>query len=94
MNKIDFAENSSFSPLPKLLIVLLLPDDPTQWLTLDENSLISRRCAYWVSLEGAPASDNQTGKTIAIPRTQLLTVEALRAVALRLSRQEDLLYVI
>lgn len=82
------------SPLPKLLIVLLLPDDPTQWLTLDENSLISRRCAYWVSLEGAPASDNQTGKTIAIPRTQLLTVEALREVALRLSRQEDLLYVI
>jgi len=29
-----------------------------------------------------------------IPRTQLLTVEALREVALRLSRQEDLLYVI
>ena len=82
------------SPLPKLLIVLLLPDDPAQWLTLDENSLISRRCAYWVSLEGAPASDNDTGKTIAIPRSQLLTVEALRDVALRLSRQEDLLYVI
>jgi len=82
------------SPLPKLLIVLLLPDDPAQWLTLDENSLISRRCAYWVSLEGAPASDNETGKTIAIPRSQLLTVEALRNVALRLSRQEDLLYVI
>jgi len=29
-----------------------------------------------------------------IPRTQLLTVEALQEVALRLSRQEDLLYVI
>lgn len=82
------------SPLPKLLVVLLLPDDPAQWLTLDENSLISRRCAYWVSLEGAPASDNDTGKTIVIPRTQLLTVEALRDVALRLSSQEDLLYVI
>ena len=82
------------SPLPKLLVVLLLPDDPTQWLTLDENSLISRRCAYWVSLEGAPASDNETGKTIAIPRSQVLTVDALRDVALRLSRQEDLLYVI
>ena len=24
------------SPLPKLLVVLLLPDDPAQWLTLDE----------------------------------------------------------
>lgn len=81
------------SPLPKLLVVLLLPSDPTQWLTLDENSLISRKCAYWVSLEGAPASDNNTGKTIAIPKSQLLTVGGLREVALTLSRQEELLYV-
>jgi len=82
------------SPLPKLLVVLLLPNDPAQWLTLDENALISRRCAYWVSLERAPASDNETGKTIAIPKTQILSVEGLRNVALTLSRQEDLLYVI
>lgn len=80
------------SPLPKLLVVLLLPGDPAQWLTLDENALISRRSAYWVSLEGAPPSDNDTGKTIAIPRSQLLTVEALRDVALTLSRQEELRY--
>ena len=80
------------SPLPKLLVVLILPNDPTQWLTLDENSLIARRCAYWVSLKGAPMSDNGTGQTIAIPRSQNLTVEGLRNVALRLSQQEDLVY--
>ncbi len=80
------------SPLPKLLVVLILPSDSTQWLTLDENSLIARRCAYWVSLKGAPPSDNSTGQTIAIPRTQILSVEGLRDVALRLSRQEDLVY--
>lgn len=82
------------SPLPKLLVVLLLPNDPAQWLTSDENSLISRKCAYWVSLHGAPASDNDTGTTIAIPRSQLLTVGALRELATRLSRQESLDYVI
>ena len=80
------------SPLPKLLIVLLLPRDSRQWLTLDENSLISRNCAYWVSLNGAPPSDNQSGKTIAIPRSQVLTVDGLRKVASILSRQEDLSY--
>lgn len=80
------------SPLPKLLVVLLLPSDPSQWLILDENSLISRKCAYWVSLEGAPASNNETGETISIPRSQVLTVQGLRDVALVLSRQEDLLY--
>lgn len=82
------------SPLPKLLIVLILPSDSSQWLTLDENSLIARRCAYWVSLKGAPVSDNSTGQTIAIPRSQMLSVDGLRDVALRLSRQEDLVYAI
>jgi hypothetical protein len=80
------------SPLPKLLVVLLLPSDPTQWLTLDENALIARRCAYWVSLKGAPVSDNGTGQTIAIHRTQILSVDGLRNVALRLSKQEELIY--
>lgn len=82
------------SPIPKLLVVLLLPSDPSQWLTLDENALIARRCAYWVSLKGAPASDNRSGQTIAIPRSQVLSVEGLRDVALILSRQEDLTYAI
>ena len=80
------------SPLPKLLVVLILSSDPAQWLTLDENSLIARRCAYWVSLKGAPVSDNGTGQTIAVPRTQILSVEGLRNVALRLPQQEDLIY--
>lgn len=82
------------SPLPKLLVVLILPSDSTQWVTLDENSLIARRCAYWVSLKGAPPSDNGTGQTIAIPRSQVLSVDGIRDVALRLSRQEDLTYVV
>ena len=80
------------SPLPKLLVVLILPSDSSQWLTLDEKSLIARRCAYWVSLKGAPESDNGTGQTIAIPQTQILTVGRLRNVAMRLSQQEDLIY--
>ena len=62
--------------------------------TLDENSLIARRCAYWVSQKGAPVSDNSTVQTIAIPRSQILSVDGLRDLALRLSRQEDLVYAI
>lgn len=81
------------SPLPKLLVVLLLPADATQWLTLDEEALIARKCAYWVSLKGAPASDNTSGQTVFLLRSQLLSVEGLRTVASRLSHQEELTYV-
>lgn len=81
------------SPLPKLLVVLQLPEDPGQWLTLDEDALIARKCAYWVSLLGAPASHNSSGQTVLLPREQLVSVEGMRDVATRLSLQEELTYV-
>lgn len=81
------------SPLPKILVLLYLPEDSTQWLQIDESALIARRCAYWVSLFGAPQSDNKSGKTIYVPRTQVLTQQSLRDLATRLSLGEDLIYV-
>jgi hypothetical protein len=80
------------SPLPKLLAVLFLPTNPEQWLKLDEKCLIARRCAYWVSLKGAPPSGNDTGQTVYLPKSQMLSVEGLRRVVTRLSREEELTY--
>ena len=42
------------SPLPTLLVVLFLPEDSSLWLHHNEDMLIARRCAYWVSLWDAP----------------------------------------
>jgi hypothetical protein len=80
------------SPLPKLLVVLFLPAKPEQWLKLDEKALIAKRCAYWVSLKGAPESENDSGQTVRIPKSQILSVAGLREIAMRFSREEDLRY--
>jgi len=40
----------SSAPMPKLLVVLFLPEDAKRWLEHSEEALIARRCAYWVSL--------------------------------------------
>ena len=53
---------------PRLLVVLYLPESPEDWLRHSEEALISKRCAYWVSLRGAPASANETAQTVYIPR--------------------------
>src|SRR5262249_3391921 len=37
------------APMPKVLVVLFLPEDPARWLDHSEDALIARRCAYWVS---------------------------------------------
>jgi hypothetical protein len=79
-------------PFPTLLVVLFLPEDAATWLEQSEDALIARRCAYWASLWDAPASTNATGQTIYLPQQNILSVEGLRAVARRLSCEEDLTY--
>lgn len=39
--------------VPRLLVVMFLPDSPDEWLKISSEELILRKCAYWVSLRGA-----------------------------------------
>jgi hypothetical protein len=87
-NKLRLTECGS----PRLLVVLFLPPDPSRWLEHSEEALIARRCAYWVSLYGAPVSENRTSQTIYIPLANVFSVENLRAVLSRFARQERLSY--
>jgi hypothetical protein len=77
----------------RILAVLYLPPDPTDWLRHSEDALIARRCAYWVSLRGAPASSNEVSQTVYVPRAQMLSVTALTDIMTRCSREEDIPYV-
>ena len=77
---------------PQLLVVLFLPADAETWLTHDEDCLVARRCAYWLSVRGA-AETAHDSRTVYIPRTNLLSVDALRTLMTRFSKQEPLDYV-
>ena len=75
-NKLRTTEAST----QQILAVLFLPKDPNNWLDHSSEGLITRRCAFWVSLRGAPESTNETHQTVYIPRTNVLSVEGLRAL--------------
>jgi hypothetical protein len=77
---------------PTLLVVVFLPEDASLWLQWSEEALIARRCAYWTSRWDAPETKNRSGQTVYLPRSNRLTPDSLRAVARRLSMQEDVLY--
>lgn len=77
----------------RILAILYLPQDPSDWLQHSEDALIAKRCAYWVSLRGAPDSTNETTQTVYVPRNQTLSVEGLVALMTRCSREEEILYV-
>jgi hypothetical protein len=76
----------------RFLVVLYLPSEATEWLNHSEDGLITKRCAYWVSLRNAPDSANPKHQTIYIPRSQMLTVDSLTSIMAAASRQEEINY--
>ena len=68
----------------RILVVVLVPDAPEDWLDHSEAQLALRRCGYWISLRGLPATDNENSVTVTIPRAQPFHVDALRSMMERI----------
>lgn len=64
----------------RLLVVLDLPEDEQQWMTITENELIIRHRAYWLNLQGYEETANQSSVTVLIPEENLFNVESLRTL--------------
>jgi hypothetical protein len=71
---------------PHYLLVMVLDPDDGLWLQSDENSLLIRRCGYWMDLRGLPETSNTAAVTIKIPRSQRFDVGALRTM-LKMERE-------
>jgi len=76
------------SRVPCLLIVLVLPDEEALWLSQSVEELTVRHCAYWICLEGMAPTAATSSVRIGIPRPQVFSVEAVRAIMQRLARGE------
>ena len=63
---------------PRLLVVLDLPRDESEWVTITADELILRRRAYWVNLKGHEETANRTSVTVPIPTGNVFNVESLR----------------
>lgn len=77
---------------PRILVVLFLPKEHSNWITHSDDALSLYRCAYWVSLRGAPKSDNDTAQTVYIPKTQRFDGPGLISLMTQLSRNEIPMY--
>lgn len=76
----------------KLLLVFRLPRDANDWVTLSEDQLLLKRCAYWVSLRGAPEVTGQESTTVRVPRQNVFSPDAFREIAKARSLEEYLHY--
>jgi len=76
--------------VPRILVLLCLPNDEIDWLIHSVESLILKKCAYWVSLKGLPKSENESNQTIKIPINNVFSPKAIKELMIKVSKQEDI----
>ena len=74
--------------VPRILIVVTVPDDLVNWLNHSEQELAMRKCGYWVSLRGMAATTNQTSVTVHLPRANQFTVAQLTQIMQRIGNNQ------
>lgn len=73
----NFNDLEASRQTPALLAVMVLPPEPSEWMTVGDSQLTMRRGVWWVSLRGfGPTS--QGSRQVSLPKANLLTVESLR----------------
>ena len=74
--------------VPRILVVVIVPESVDDWLLHSEEQMIIRHCGYWMSLHGAPPVQNSRSVSVKLPRTNKFDVEGLTAMMGRISRRE------
>ncbi len=65
--------------VPRVLIVVVLPQDSTKWVAQTCAALALMCCGYWASLAGEEDSDPKRRTiTVQVPCAQVFSVEALK----------------
>jgi hypothetical protein len=85
----DLRQNSM---VPKLLIVLFLPEDGV-WLDCDLEKIVLYGKSYWMSLKGMSATGNALSVTVYLNQSQRLTVEMIQEWMVAAANREDISHV-
>jgi len=77
-----------------ILVVVVLPEEATNWLSTSAQTLTLRKCAYWLSLRDAPPPPPGPDEklTIRIPRRNRFTVASLQGLLVRCSQENWVTY--
>lgn len=75
--------------VPRILVVVAVPEDTGDWLDHSEDQLAMKHCGYWVSLRGQPATTNVATVTVKLPRAQQFTVDQLVAMMARIGNGDQ-----
>ncbi len=76
--------------VPRILVVVFVPEQVKDWTSHTEQEFTMRYCAYWASLRGFPPSPNESSTTVYLPRAHLFDVVGLETLMDRIGRGDTL----
>lgn len=74
--------------VPRILIIILVPESQEDWLRQSQQELCLRYCGYWVSLRGLPPTQNQNTVTVQIPTQNIFNRDTLKTLMQRIESGE------
>jgi hypothetical protein len=77
LNVKNYNELHQNSLVPRILVVVIVPDKIDDWLYQTEEQLSIKKCGYWLSLRKMNETENENSVTVYIPRNQQFTVNQL-----------------
>lgn len=64
--------------VPRVIVLVRVPEDSDAWVTMSDDELVTRHCAYWVSLRGHPElPPEQKELSISFPSAQKFDLTGL-----------------
>lgn len=88
LNKKNYDDLRHRAMVPRLLVVLLLPRDPRQWIEQNDERMLSRYAAYFQSLTGWADAAQHSKVPVELFRKNLFSVDNLRRLMARASYQK------
>jgi hypothetical protein len=67
-----------------------MPEDENLWLEHSVDWLKIKKCAYWISLKGKPATINTSTITITIPAANILNQHSLKDIMVKIANDISL----
>lgn len=75
--------------VPRILVVVRVPDLVNEWLTSTDAELCLRHCGYWTNLQGMPETDNTSTVSVTVTKENSFTVESLREMMGRIEQGQQ-----
>ncbi|MBM4778402.1 MAG: DUF4365 domain-containing protein [Archangiaceae bacterium] len=66
--------------VPRILVVMQVPEDRADWATASPEQLVLRQCAWWLSLRGANDSQNDATQRVWVAKKNVFSMTALEAI--------------